>query len=567
MPVSYGTEIRKSLLAGVNKLADAVVVTLGPSGRNVCLEKAFGAPLITKDGVSVAKEIELEDRWENMGARLVRGVASKTSDDVGDGTTTSTAIARSIYVQGMRLLEAKFAPVSLKRGMDKAMTLLVDDLYGQSFPVTAQADIEGVATLAANGDAEVGKVIAEAVSKVGKDGVVNIEEGKSTRIVLEATDGMKLDRGWLDNLFATDPENLRTVLEDPFIFVTDMPMGPIRPMLPVLEKLVTLGASVLWIAPDFEGEARAALIQNFLAKTLCSVLVKAPGFGYQQTEILKDIAAMTGATFVTKEQGMTFRDITPEMFGRARNVTITAQSTTIVDGAGPSENVEARIEQIRGQIGRTDSEFDREKLQDRLGKLLGGVCSIKVGADSELALKEIKARMEDALYATRAAIDEGLVPGGGTALARAVWAVASKYQVLSKSVRFPSLNLTELVPASFDPTSIVTEGEIADPIHWPVNHEEAAGFKLVLDACFEPFRVILTNRGVKNPDRYLDLIQDADRFTGVDARTLEVGDLKSKGILDPTKVTVAALTNAVSVVGTMLTTEAAIYPPEKKGQA
>lgn len=536
MAIKQGTQIRSKLLVGVNKLADAVIVTLGPKGRNVCLEKSFGAPLITKDGVSVAKEIELHDPWENMGARLVREVSSKTSDDAGDGTTTATVLARAMFVEGMKLITAGFAPILLKRGMDKAYMYLEEAIFNQSFPVRTQEDIEGVATVSANGDAKIGKIVAEAVAKVGKDGVVNIEEGKTTDISIEATDGMRIERGWLSPAFMTEPDSYSSTMENPYVFVTDITLSVIRPFLPILEQIVREGRPVLWIAPDFDGEALAALCQNFGAKVLHSQLIKAPAFGYQQTELLKDIAVLTGATFVSKEMGMSFQDLDISMFGTARSVKVTDKTTTIVDGGGTAEAIDERIAQIKNEIGRTGSEFDREKLQDRLGKLLGGVCSIKVGAPSELALKEIKARMEDALYATRAAIDDGLVPGGGMCLVRASWAAQDRVKTLQEG------STTE-----------------APPTPLPENDDEWAGFKLVLGACREPFDAILKNAGVKNPDKYLDkVVEIADEFGGVDARTMEVTDLKMVGILDPTKVVRAALSNAVSLTGTLLTTEAAI---------
>jgi chaperonin GroEL len=536
MAIKQGSDIRKKLLIGVNKVANAVVVTLGPKGRNVCLDKAFGAPLVTKDGVSVAKEIELSDPWENMGARLVREVSSKTSDDAGDGTTTATVLAREMFVEGMKLIVAGHAPISIKRGMDKAYLYLEAAIFHQSFPVSSQADVESVATVSANGDERIGKIVAEAVAKVGKDGVVNIEEGKTMDITIEATDGLKIDRGWISSAFMLDPDTYSSTLDNPYVFVTDITMTLIRPFIPVLEQIVKEQRPVLWISPDFDGEALAALCQNFGSKTLMSQLVKAPGFGMQQTETLKDIAVLTGATFVSKEMGMTFQGVTLDMFGSARTVKINDKTTTIVDGGGTAEAIDARIEQIKGDIARTGSEFDREKLQDRLGKLLGGVCSIKVGAPSELALKEIKARMEDALYATRAAIDHGLVPGGGMCLVRAAWSVDAH------------TNAYRTGTPSEAPIYPLPEGE-----------EEWAGFKLTLAACQAPFDAILKNGGIKNPDRYLDKIREAsDEFLGYDARTDEITDLKMVGILDPTKVVRSAIENAISLTGTLLTTECAI---------
>ena len=545
MPIKYGNDIRKRLLAGVNKLADAVVVTLGPRGRNVCLEKAFGAPLVTKDGVSVAKEIELPDPWENLGARLVREVASKTSDDAGDGTTTATVLARAMFTDANRLITAGMTPIAIKRGMDKALEYIERAIYDQSFPVRAQVDVEGVATVSANGDARIGKIVAEAVAKVGKDGVVNIEEGRETDIIIEATDGLQIDRGWLSSDFKTHPDENCSLLEDPFIFVTDMPLTAIRPLVPALERIVQERRPVVWIAPDFDGEALATLCQNFGAKVLLSQLVKAPAFGMQQTEILIDIATITGATFITKDLGMTLNDVTYESFGSARSVKITDKTTTIVDGGGSTEDIDSRIEQIKSQIAVAGSEFDREKLQERLGKLLGGVCSIKVGASSELELKEIKGRMEDALYATRAAIDEGLAPGGGMCLIRASRTAAAWLEEWS------------------------TKAE-ESPFPIPSNDDELAGFKLALEACYEPFSAIIKNGGFKNPDGLLDqVLAQEDEFTGIDARTMTICNLKELGVLDPTKVVRSTISNAISLVGTMLTTEVAIYKTQKPdlGQA
>jgi chaperonin GroEL len=534
MAIKHGTDVRKAILRGVNKLADAVVVTLGPRGRNVCLEKAFGSPTVTKDGVSVAKEIELADPYENLGARLVREASSKTSDDAGDGTTTATVLARAMYAEGIRLVTAGMAPVNVKRGMDLALPFIVSAVEAMHLPVESQEDIEAVATLSANGDAKIGKVVADAVARVGKDGIVNIEEGKTTDIVIEATDGMRVERGWLSPLFMMEAETASSTLDEPYIFVTDIPMTVIRPFLPALEEIVRQNKPILWIAPDFEGEALAALCQNFGKKSLISILVKAPGFGTQQAETLRDVAVLTGATFVTKEQGMTHHNVTLADFGRARTVKVTERHTTIVDGAGKEEDIDARIEQLKAQASRAGSEYDREKIQDRLGKLLGGVCSIKVGSSSEVELKEIKARMEDALHATRAAIDSGMVPGGGAALVKAAHRVST---VLND----------EEVDAAFDT---------------PNNAEEWAGFRLVLKACEEPFRRILQNGGV-NAERYIERVQEGEDMEGYDARALEMADLRERGVLDPLQVVRAAVTNAVSLSSTLLTTEAAIIKPKK----
>jgi chaperonin GroEL len=521
MAVLHGEEVRRKLLAGVNKLADAVVVTLGPKGRNVCLEKSYGAPLVTKDGVSVAKEIELHDPYENMGALMVREASSKTSDDAGDGTTTATVLARAMIVEGMKLVAAGFAPIEIKRGMDRALVVINDAIDVFSYPVESQADVEAIATQSANGDQRIGSIVAEAVMKVGRDGIINIEEGKSTSIVIEATDGMRIDRGFASVSFALDEASRQSILVNPYVFVTDLPLSNLRPLLPLLETLVETGRPILWISPDFEKEALAILYQNQQRGIVVSQPVKAPSFGLQQAEILRDIAALTGATLITKDQAMTFSDATLEMLGSAETVTVTDKHTTIVGGGGEDDAIDLRVAEIRAQISASGSEFDKEKLQERLGKLLGGICSIKVGAASELELRELKGRLEDALHATRAAIDEGLVPGGGVCLARAAHAALSE--------------------------------TLAVPV------EERPGFKLALEACVAPFYAILKNAGARSPDRLLDQVLGSDNpFMGVDARTLEVVDMVERGILDPTKVVRSTIQNAISVASTLLTTEAGI---------
>jgi chaperonin GroEL len=536
MPIKYGSDIRSRLLAGVNKLADAVVVTLGPKGRNVCLDKAFGAPLITKDGVSVAKEIELPDPWENLGARLVREVASKTSDDAGDGTTTATVLARSMFIEANRLLVSGMSPDNLSRGMNQALAYINKGILDQSFPVKSREDVESIATVSANGDSSIGKIIAEAVVKVGKDGVINIEEGRGMGITLEATDGMRIESGLISSEFRTNPADDCSELENPYIFLTDMSLDMIRPFIDILEAVAKEQRPIIWVAPDFGGEALATLCQNFGAKTLISQLVKAPSFGMQQFEILQDIASLTGATLFSKDLGMTFPGVTLDQFGSVRSAKITTKYMTLVEGGGSEEAIDLRIAQIKAQIGRAGSEYDREKLQDRLGKLLGGVCSVKVGAPSEVELKEIKGRMEDALYATRAAIEGGLVPGGGMSLVRASW---------------------------FAGTWLEFHGEVV-PEPLPANEEERAGFKIVLDSCLEPFRNILGNGGVRNPDKFLDKIQESDdEFLGVDAQVMTLTNLRDAGILDPTRVVQSTIYNAVSVVSTMLMTETGIYNEKK----
>lgn len=530
-PILHGEKVRQKMLIGVNKLADAVGVTLGPCGRTVCIDKAYGAPLITKDGVSVAKEVELYDPYENMGALLVREASSKTSDDAGDGTTTATVLARAMIVEGMKLVAAGHAPIDLKRGMDRALAAIEPGIQELSHSVSGQEDVEAIATQSANGDTEVGRIVAEAVMKVGKDGVINIEEGKGMTTYLEATDGMRFERGHSNALFALDEAKRETVLENALVFVTDQVVGNIRPLLPLLEAVAETGRPLLLIAPDFEKEALSILYQNHARKVVVSAPVKAPSFGMQQTEILQDMAVLTGATFLTKDQGMSFRDATFEMLGSVEMVTVTDKHTTIVGGAGTSEALDERISAIRAQLDASGSEFDREKLQERLGKLLGGICSIKVGAASELELRELKGRLEDALHATRAALEEGLVPGGGICLVKA--------------------SLVALHDQRDGDTDIPTE--------------ELPGFKLACEACLAPFYAILKNAGVKHPDGYLDeVLGSDDPMMGVNAKTLEVVNMKDAGILDPTKVVRSAVTNAISVAGTLLTTEAGIH---KKTQA
>ncbi len=547
MPIRYGTNARRSMLAGINKLADSVVVTLGPGGRNVCLEKSFGAPVVTKDGVSVAKEIDLSDPWEDMGSRLVREVASKTSEDAGDGTTTATLLARYMAVHGVKLVEARLAPVSLKRGMDKALAMVVEGMIGISLPIERQEHIENVATISANGDREIGKVIADAVAKVGKDGVVNIEEGKTMEIVVEATDGLQFDSGWASPVFCFDTATQSSVMEDVYILVTDIIPSTIRPVIPMVEWAARNRHPLLIIAPDYakpeQGDFLAAFAIN--SDKLKAVLVKAPYFGFQQTEMLKDICTLTGATFISKETGMTLNNVTDESLGRARVVTVKSKTTTIVDGAGNPDAITGRINQIRQEIERSGSEYDRDKLKARMGKLLGGVCVIKVGAGSELAMKEVKARMEDALYATKASIDEGVVPGGGVAYLRA----AQRVEELIQAKESGDL------------------GELNFPL--PIDNDEWAGFRLVLEACDEPLRQIVSNAGKKG-DLFVEKVKEIEGdYVGVDVSDMKIKHMLEAGILDPTKVARSALANAVSVVGTLLLTEAMLRKPRagKPGDA
>ena len=538
MTTKYGKDIRKALLSGVNQLADVVAVTLGPRGRNVCLEKAFGTPLVTKDGVSVAKEIELSDPWENLGARLVKEVASKTSDDAGDGTTTATILARYLAVEGNKLVVTGVPPVAMKRGMDKAVVMLTDQIVGLSLPIKSQQDIENVATISANGDRFIGKLIADAVAKVGKDGVVNIEEGKSGTTTVEATDGMKLERGWVNAEFCADGGAQETVLHDPYILVTDMTFSGVRQVLPILEQLVKDRGSFLILAPDFGEQAITTFVMNLKNNTLMACLVKAPGFGMQQEAILADIAVLTGATLITKNLGMSFDGLSMDMLGRASRVRINAKDTILTDGGGSDEAIQARIGQLRGEIERTGSEYDADKIRERLGKLMGGICVVKVGAPTETAMKELKARMEDALYATKASIDEGVVPGGGTTYVRAA----------------------QRVEALLDhPEELDEESQTL----LPVDDAERFGFKLVLKACNEPLRCIIANAGASG-DVWVERVRAAeDEFVGVDAMDLKLKNMLEAGILDPVKVTRSALANAVSVASTLLTTEVGIRKDTK----
>lgn len=534
MPILHGTEIRKKMLIGVNKLADAVIVTLGPKGRNVCIQKAFGSPLVTKDGVSVAKEIEVEDPWENMGVRLVREAASKTSDDAGDGTTTATVLARFMYQEGLKLVEAGFAPIPIKRGMDKAFNMLEDQIIGMSLPIKTQEQIENVATISANGDRVIGKTVADAVAKVGRDGVVNIEEGRATTTTVEATDGMKIERGWLMPEFCFDGERQESILEDAYVFITDLQVSGVRCMVPIFERCVNEGRPLLVIAPEFSGEALPTFVYNLQKNILKSCCIKAPGFGGQQSEILQDIAMLTGATYVTKQLGMTFNDVTFEMLGKARRVRVTSKDTIITDGGGPQEDVDQRIAHIKAEIDRCGSEYDGDKLRERLGKLLGGVCVIKVGASSETAMKELKARMEDALYATKASLAEGVTPGGGLTLLRAAQSVEEVFR---------------LQQSGEDP-------ELTYPL--PEGREELAGYKLVLAACEQPMYWIVKNAG-KSASIFVDKVKEStDENIGVDATDLTLKNMVEAGILDPVKVVRSALANAVSVASIMLTTEAAV---------
>lgn len=540
--IEYGSEARAKMLSGINQLADVVAVTLGPRGRNVALEKAFGSPFITKDGVSVAKEVELEDPLENIGVRLVREVASKTSDDAGDGTTTATVMARFLAVEGIQLIEAGHAPVGFKRGMDKAVALLVEQIEGMAVSIKSQDDIENVATISANGDRAIAKVIADAVAKVGKDGVVNIEEGQQMETTVETTDGMNFDRGWFNSVFCFDEEANETVLKEPFILVTDIPISSVRPLVPMLEWVLKEGEGrpLLILAPDFTGDCLPTFAQNMQRGNLKTCLVKAPGFGAQQADTLRDIAALTGAVFLAKDLGEGFESLTFEYLGTARQVRVTNRDTTIVDGGGAEEDIEERLEEIRGQIERCGSEYDRDKLSERLGKLQGGVCAIKVGAASELSMKEIKSRMEDALYATKASLDSGVVAGGGVAYLRA----AQRVEMILD-----------------EPEGFIEDGLRESDL--PRTPDETAGFKLMLRACEEPLRQIVDNAG-KVGQVYVEKVKEAPELFGLDVTDFQLKDFYASGIIDPTKVAKCVLLNSASVVGILLTTECIIYKEPAK---
>jgi chaperonin GroEL len=523
MPIKHGEEARALLLEGIDKLYRSVAVTLGPRGRNVGIQKTFGDPLITKDGVSVAKEVELSDPWENMGARLLMEVASKTSDDAGDGTTTATVLGHFLCKRGNTLVSAGLAPVALKRGMDMALEAVIAEVYSLAIPVENEKDIENVATVSANGDRELGSIIAGAVSKVGRDGVVNIEEGKAAHIEVDAVDGMVFDRGWVRPEFSTNGGDI--VYDEPYILITDYKISAIRPILPLLDAVVQQGEgkALVVIAPDFDGEAIPTFLQNHQRGVLKSVLVKAPGFGATQPAVLQDLAALTGATYISKDTGMTFESCFSEgdplaWLGGAARVRVTAKDTTILDGSGSEEEVESRITQIKAELERAGSEYDSDKLRDRLGKLQGGICVIKVGAASEVEMKELKARMEDALYATRASIDDGVVAGGGSTLVKVAQAI---------------------------------------PIPPGLSVEEDAGFRLVLEACEAPLRRIVENAGETGPV-WVQRVQEAEDFWGVDAMDMTLKNMLEAGIIDPAKVVISAIRNAVSVASTILTTEAVI---------
>ncbi len=525
--VVHGEDSRAAILRGVNQLADAVKVTLGPKGRNVVIDKKFGSPTITKDGVTVAKEIELKDTLENMGAQMVREVASKTSDVAGDGTTTATVLAQAIFKEGVRTVAAGANPMALKRGIDKAVVEVVNEVARLAKPVSGDM-IAQVGTVSANGDKTIGTIIAEAMDKVGKDGVITVEESKTMDTLLEVVEGMQFDRGYLSPYFVTDPDRMEAVLDEPFILINEKKISNIRDLLPILEQVAKMGRPLLIIAEDVEGEALATLVVNKLRGTLNVAAVKAPGFGDRRKAMLEDIAILTGGKVISEDLGIKLESITIDDLGKSKKVTIDKENTTVVEGAGTGEAIDGRIKTIRTQIEDTTSDYDREKLQERLAKLVGGVAVIKVGAATETEMKEKKARVEDAMHATRAAVEEGIVAGGGVALVRAG-------KVLST------------FKASED------------------DADEQIGVNIVKRALEEPLRQIAGNAG-KEGAVIVEKVAGGDGAYGFNAATEHFEDLVAAGVIDPAKVTRTALQNAASIAGMMLTTEAMIADvPDEKG--
>ncbi len=522
--IVYSESSRQAILRGVNQLADAVKVTLGPKGRNVVLEKKFGGPTITKDGVTVAKEIELKDPLENMGAQMVREVASKTSDVAGDGTTTATILAQSIFREGVKAVAAGANPMALKRGIEKAVEVVVEEIKKLSKPVSGDM-IAQVAAISANGDMNIGRIIADAMKKVGKDGVITVEEAKTMHTELDTVEGMQFDRGYLSPYFITDPDRMECVLEDPYILIHEKKISNMKDLLPLLEQIARSGKPLLVVAEEVEGEALATLVVNKLRGTLNACAVKAPGFGDRRKAMLEDIAILTGGKAIMEETGIKLEGVRLDDLGRAKRVTVDKDNTTIVDGAGSQKAIEGRIKQLRAQIEETTSDYDREKLQERLAKLAGGVAVIRVGAATETEMKEKKARVEDALHATRAAVEEGIVPGGGVALLRGATALESL----------------------------------------KVSGDEQIGVDIVKRACEEPLRQIVGNAGFEGAIA-VERIRGNDNLNfGFNAESCVYEDLVAAGVIDPTKVARTALQNAASIAALMLTTEAMVAEiPEKK---
>ncbi|EIH7713079.1 chaperonin GroEL [Escherichia coli] len=522
--IRFGEDARARMVRGVNVLANAVKATLGPKGRNVVLEKSFGAPTITKDGVSVAKEIELVDKFENMGAQMVKEVASKTSDNAGDGTTTATVLAQALIREGMKAVAAGMNPMDLKRGIDKAVTSAVEELKKISKPCSTSKEIAQVGSISANSDTDIGELIAKAMDKVGKEGVITVEEGSGLENELDVVEGMQFDRGYLSPYFINNPQSMQAELEDPFILLHDKKISNVRDLLPILEGVAKAGKPLLIVAEDVEGEALATLVVNTIRGIVKVCAVKAPGFGDRRKAMLEDMAILTGGTVISEEVGLSLEKATINDLGRAKKVQVSKENTTIIDGAGDTADIEARIKQIKAQIEETTSDYDREKLQERVAKLAGGVAVIKVGAATEVEMKEKKARVEDALHATRAAVEEGIVPGGGVALIRAKAAIA------------------ELKGA---------------------NEDQNHGIAIALRAMEAPLREIVTNAG-DEPSVVLNRVAEGTGAFGYNAANGEFGDMIEFGILDPTKVTRSALQNAASIAGLMITTEAMVAEAPKK---
>jgi chaperonin GroEL len=525
--IEYSTDARAKLKNGVDKLANAVKVTLGPKGRNVILEKKFGAPTVTKDGVSVAKEIDLDDPIENMGAQMVREVASKTSDVAGDGTTTATVLAQAIYREGLKNVTAGANPMDLKRGVDLAVRKVIEHLKSVSKEVEGRNEIAQVGSISANNDKTIGDLIADAMEKVGKDGVITVEESKSADTVLEVVEGMQFDRGYISPYFVTDTESMEAILEDPFILIHDKKISAMKDLLPVLEKVAQQGKAMLIISEDLEGEALATLVVNKIRGTLKVAAVKAPGFGDRRKAMLEDIAVLTNGTVISEEQGYKLENATLEYLGRAKKVVIDKDNTTIVEGSGKTDDIKKRINEIKAQIEKSTSDYDKEKLQERLAKLSGGVAVLKIGASTEIEMKEKKARVEDALHATRAAVEEGIVAGGGVAFVRAIDALEN------------------------------LKGE---------NTDQTTGIKIVQKALEEPLRQIVNNAGLEGSVVLQKVREGKDDF-GFNAATETYEHLVKSGVIDPTKVTRTALENAASVSSLLITTEAVVYEKKEKEPA
>ncbi len=523
--IAFHQPAREAILRGVQTLAEAVAVTLGPKGRNVVIEKSWGSPTVTKDGVTVAKEVEVEARFENMGAQMVREVASRTSDKAGDGTTTATVLARAIYEEGLKLVAAGHGPMDLKRGIDKAVEAVVADLRRQSRPTSGKKDIAQVGTVSANGDQAIGEILADAMEKVGKEGVITVEEGKGLETTLEVVEGMQFDRGYASPYFVTNAERMEGVFEDAYLLITEKKISAMADLVPVLEQVARAGKPLLIVAEDVEGEALATLVVNKLRGTLNVCAVKAPGFGDRRKEMLRDIAVLTGGNVVAEELGLKLEQVALKDLGRARRVVVDKDNTTIVDGAGKKADIEGRVKQIRAQIEESTSDYDKEKLQERLAKLVGGVALVKVGAATEVEMKEKKARVEDAFHATRAAVEEGIVPGGGVAYLRAL-AALKKVQA--------------------------AEGT-----------DERHGVEIVRKALTHPARRIAANAGVEGAVVVQKILEGEGAF-GFNAETEVYEDLVKAGVIDPTKVTRTALQNAASVAGLMLTTEAMVAEKPRK---